>query len=285
MEKMKDSNGSSYFVDLHLHTTRSDGTLSPKELVGLASRENIGKIAITDHDTVEGVQDGQQEASRLGLECIAGIEVSSRCSDGILHILGYGIEVGNVALQDGLAEFQAARRQRNDRIVAKLRDLGIAIGNEELRQFDRNTSSPGRPHIASVLVNRGIVATMDEAFRRYLGKTGAAFVEKEIFSSAETIKLLHDAGGKAYVAHPISLKRQGDRLVRYIDRLCREGLDGIEVYAPSHSEKRIEEFRNLALRLNLGISAGSDFHGATKPNAQIGIANNGKRATSDLISV
>ena len=269
------------FVDLHLHTNKSDGTLSPTELVRLAHRKGIGMIAITDHDTIEGVNEGQKEADRLGLELITGVEISSQYSGGTLHILGYGLNIEHTGLQAKLKELQEARRQRHDKILLKLRDLDIAISEEELRQYDRNASSPGRPHLASVLLGKGIV----EAFQQYLGKNGKAFVDKEIFSSAESIKMIHQAGGKAFVAHPVSLKREGNRLVRYIHQLCREGLNGIEVYSSSHNRRQIEEYKSVAHRMHLGISAGSDFHGAIKPSIQIGINNDGKRTTSDLISM
>ena len=252
----------------------------------MAHRENIGLIAITDHDTTEGVDEGREEAKRLGIGFIPGIEISSRCDEGVLHILGYHVETKHEGLQRGLVEFQTARRQRNHRIIKKLQDLGIAISQKELRSsFTCNTVSPGRPHIASALVSKGIVADIGEAFRQYLGSSGKAFVEKEIYSSKETINMIHRAGGKAYVAHPNSLNRQEKRLESYIARLCAEGLDGIEVYSAAHSAGQIKEYKRLASRLCLGISAGSDFHGTTKPYIRIGINHCGKRATSDLISL
>ncbi len=272
------------FVDLHLHTNKSDGTLSPKELVQLAHRENIGMMAITDHDTVKGVREGIDEARKLGVDFVTGVEISSKYSGGVLHILGYGLEIDDPNLRDNLAEFQTARQHRNDKIIAKLQKLGIDITKEELLAYAKETVSLGRVHIAAILVKKKVVKDIADAFKHYLGKKGQAFVDKEIFSPAETISMIHQAGGKAFVAHPSSLKRHGNSLSDYITQLCQEGLDGIEGYSTLHTMKEIEIYRKLANEMDLLISGGSDYHGSIKPNIQIACCNNGERISQKQIS-
>ncbi len=143
-------------VDLHLHTTKSDGTLSPIELVRHAHEEGLSLMAITDHDTTAGVQEGREEAERLGIGFVPGVEISSLYTGGVLHILGYGVNIEDDGLKKNLAEFQLARRERNDRIISKLQKLGVDITIEELLQSAQGVSSLGRPHIATMLIKKGM---------------------------------------------------------------------------------------------------------------------------------
>ena len=272
------------YADLHLHTNRSDGTNSPEELVALAKAAGVSLMAITDHDTVSAVKAGQDAATKAGIQNIPGIEISSKYTGGVLHILGYGIDINNAYLAEKLEEFQYARKHRNEKIILKLRELGIDIRDTEIAAMTKDVSSLGRPHIARALIGKGVVGSIQEAFDVYLGTGKKAFVDKEIFSSAETIEIIHQAGGKAFLAHPASLHLSGGELKDYLKRLISEGLDGMEVYSASHTAPKTAVFEQLAAELNLLVSAGSDFHGKNKPNIFVGEINQGKKVNQSTVS-
>ncbi|MBU3918253.1 PHP domain-containing protein [bacterium] len=271
-------------VDLHLHSSKSDGTCSPKELVRLAEERNIKIISLTDHDTVAGVCEAKIQAEKSDIKFISGIEISAKYKGGTLHILGYGIDVDSKPFLDKISKFQNIRKNRNRKIVKKLNELGIKIDIDEMMEKSMDIYSLGRPHIAEILIKRGLVKNMDEAFDRYLGRNKKAFVKKEVFTSDESIKIIHEAGGKAFLAHPVTLNLEGARFIDYLDKLVKHGLDGIEVYATLHSPEKTQFYKTLAIERNLMISAGSDFHGDMKPETPFGICNNGKKVNSNLIS-
>ncbi len=272
------------WVDLHTHTNRSDGTLSPKELIHLAMEKEIEIVAITDHDTVAGANEGKVEAEKLGIRLINGIEISTKYSKGALHILGYGIDVNSPPLLNRIADFQKTRKTRNERIIDRLKDLGIRITLDQLLKNKEDVRSFGRPHIATVLIRMGFVANMDEAFVKYLGKGGKAFIGKEVCTSKESIDLIHTAGGKAFLAHPSTLNLVGKPLNEFLSDLKQQGLDGVEVYSSSHDSIQIETYQRLCDEMDLLISAGSDFHGNNKAGVQLGLCRSGERIPADLIS-
>lgn len=271
-------------IDLHLHTDKSDGTNSPDELVALAAEQNIRTIAITDHDTIDGLEDGIRAGHERNIKVIPGIEISAKYSRGTLHVLGYGIDFSSTQFCNELQRFQSIRKNRNVKIMEKLNELGIDINIRDMMRDNPGIKSLGRPHIAAVLIERGIVGSMDEAFDEYLGKQGRAFVGKEVFTSGETIRLIHDAGGVAFLAHPSTLNLSGSRFNEYIQKLLSEGLDGIEVYSSAHDHHQICHYQNTAETFNLMVSAGSDFHGSHKKSVQIGTCNNGHRVHADMVS-
>ncbi|MBU2645895.1 PHP domain-containing protein [bacterium] len=272
------------WVDLHLHTNVSDGTLSPGELVDLAVSQNFKTIAITDHDTIDGLKDGINEGVRKKLGVIAGIEISSKYSNGTQHILGFGIDISNPRFLDSLHQFQFVRKKRNINIIIKLQLLGIDISVAEMTNDYPMIHSLGRPHIASILVKKGVVKTMNDAFTQYLGKNGKAFVGKDVLTAAETIRLIHDVGGIAILAHPSTLNLSGRLLVDQIEMLITHGLDGIEVYSSAHEHEQIQLYRSICIKNDLLISAGSDFHGSNKKNVAFGICNNGNKVTTEMVS-
>lgn len=256
-------------VDLHVHTNKSDGTLSPNEVVRRAKNKNIKYLSITDHDTIDGVKAAQSEAKVQNILFITGIEISSKYEGGTLHILGYDIDIKNVFLLNKLNSLQSARKHRNDKILNKLQALGISISKTAISKDCTSTSSMGRPHIANQLLKMGIVKDMDEAFLKYLGKEGKAFVDKEIFSPEETIDMIHQAGGKAVLAHPKTLNLSNPEFEKYLIKLIEIGLDGIEVYSSSHSRSQIEFYLNQVKKKGLFATAGSDFHGSIKPETEL----------------
>jgi len=271
-------------IDLHLHTTASDGTLSPIELLKAAKQCQIGIIAITDHDTIKGFEIARKHAAQYDVTLVSGVEISSKYRNGTLHILGYGIDTSSEFLHKKLQFCQQQRKQRNLKIIKKLQNMGIDITIADMDNRAKDVFSLGRPHIASSLLEKGVVTSMQEAFDRYLGTDGSAFVSKEVFTAKESIEIIKKSNGLAFIAHPVTLNREENELKIFIESLKNDGLDGIEIYSSYHQKKQINYFKNLSIELGLKVSAGSDFHGANKPNIAIGLSNEGNYVTLDQIS-
>lgn len=281
---MNDDIANLKWIDLHLHTSCSDGTCTPAELVRIAADQGLTYISITDHDTINGLREGIREARQQRVYLVPGIEISAKYTEGALHILGYGFDAEYLPLVDQLKRIQEVRRDRNVKIIERLQSLGIQIALEEMMGEKSDLKSLGRPHIAAVLVKKGVVRTMDEAFDRYLGKQGKAFVKKEVMTSAETIRLIHDAGGVAVLAHPSTLRLEGPSFAAFIVRLVAEGLDGIEVYSSAHTVLQTQAYLDIAGQFQLLVSGGSDFHGANKQDVTIAVCNNGRPIHSRMVS-
>lgn len=246
-------------IDLHTHSTFSDGALSPSELIDLAKKSNIGTLSLTDHDTLAGVYEVQKYGLLHGIEVIPGIEMSAVHENTTMHMLGYGVNSDNLPLNDIIEKVQQSRKERNLEIIKKLRNMGKDINTEELPK--KNNQQIGRPHIASLLVHKGYAKNIDEAFRRYLRDGGPAYVEGHKLSAAETITTITRAGGLAVLAHPAKIDLSVKKLKQLIADLTGLGLTGIEVYYPRHSIKDIKKLKKLALDNNLLVTGGSDFHG------------------------
>jgi predicted metal-dependent phosphoesterase TrpH len=241
-------------VDLHTHTIFSDGLLTPEELVERAVERQLAAIAVTDHDSVEGLERAQA-AAHGRLEVVPGVEISSALDGHDLHILGYYIDPEHGPLRDRLARFQAERRDRARRIVERLTEVGVRLDMDEVLAA-AGPGVVGRPHVAAVMVRAGVVGGLDEAFRRYLGVHGAAFVPRPAFRPQEAIALIHGANGLSVLAHP------GAHLAEaVVEDLARSGLRGIEVWHPHHSPATSRRYRALVERWSLLESGGSDFHG------------------------
>ena len=260
--------------DLHMHTVHSDGTLTPTELVELAKRQGLSCIALTDHDTLNGVEEAQSAGSRLGVEVIAGVEISAICEPGTMHILGYFIDPKSKQLQEKLEEIQEARRQRNPMIIEKLCASGLDITLEEVEQ-ESGGDQVGRPHFARALVRKGYVKNFQEAFDKYLAKGAVAYVDKRKFTSRDSIEMITEAGGVASLAHPKTLKLSGNVFEQKLDELKSEGLKGLEVYSSCQNKEESAGFKKTADRLGLFVTGGSDFHGANRPHVQLGWMGDG----------
>jgi predicted metal-dependent phosphoesterase TrpH len=246
-------------ADLHIHTTASDGLFSPEEVVRMAKDTGLQAIAITDHDTVGGVAQAAVAAAKLGMELVPGIEISTLADGQDVHVLGYFVDTEQEWFLKRLQSLRNTRAERNRKIIEKLNELGIAITWEEVQAKKRGASPEkniGRPHIAELLVDKGVVRSMDEAFERYLGKDGAAYVTTKRITPFEAIDLIKEAGGVPVLAHPGLY--ENDALV---EEIITHGLAGLEVYHPDHDEERTERYRKMAERHGLIITAGSDFHG------------------------
>jgi predicted metal-dependent phosphoesterase TrpH len=246
-------------VDFHSHTTASDGLLKPLEVVKLAKEVGLSAVGITDHDTVAGVEEALAVGEKLGIIVVPGVEISTLWHGKEIHMLGLFVDHRNTLLLKKLEEQRNVRKLRNRMMIEKLNELGIDITLEEVEAKKRGKGpdmNVGRPHIAEVLIDKGIVHTMDEAFDQYLGRDGKAYVTPERISPTDAIELIHTSGGVAVIAHP-GLYEQDD----LIPLLVEKGLDGIEVNHPDHTEAAKEKYVAMAKRYNLIATAGSDFHG------------------------
>ncbi len=242
-------------VDLHLHTTASDGQLSAPALVQLAREQGLDVIAITDHDTTNGIEAAQQAAHESPV-VLPGIELSAEDAGGDVHVLGYLMDIHDPGFQAQLARFRDDRLNRGKRIVERLAELGLPIDWTRVTEIAHN-GAVGRAHIARAMVQAGYVTTVKEAFDRYLQVGGPAYVGRRRLSPEAAVELIHSAGGVAVLAHP-GLVAGWESLL--VNRLIPAGLDGIEVVHPDNPQSVQERARELAQQYNLVMTGGSDFH-------------------------
>ena len=255
-------------LDLHIHSTFSDGTMSPAEVVELAWRKRLVAIALTDHDTIDGFIPAQQAAAGLPLEVVAGLEFSVLHQGTSMHILGYLMDIGHSDLNRMLADLQKGRKERNAKILDKLQSLGISIEPDELRQISV-TGQTGRPHIARLLLAKGAVATMLQAFEQYLGRGGLAYASRPVPTAEDAIAVLRAAGGLCILAHPQQLDPDLKQLPALLDVLVPMGLDGLEAYYPTHSSRTRRKIIAAAEQYGLVLTGGSDFHGDIRPGTTL----------------
>jgi len=247
-------------VELHTHSVYSDGTATPAELIQMAADRNIKGFALTDHDTVEGVQEAIRHGQELNIPVISGIEISASHRQYSLHILGYGIDPNNQELLDWLARLQQGRSERNRNILEKLAVMGISITAQELEQVS-GCGQAGRPHIARLLKDKGYVTNTQQAFSFYLGRNKPAWCSRYASLASEAIAILHQAGGIAVLAHPGIIDKGMKELPMLFRELSERGLDGVEVFYPTHSRKVKKRLQLLAEKYNLLCTGGSDYHG------------------------
>jgi len=246
-------------IDLHIHSTFSDGVLTPAEVVDLAESQGLTALAITDHDTAAGTDAAMQLGSEKGIEVISGIEISSWHGDTSMHILGYRFNHEDKQFNSRLQLLQDGRESRNIRIIENLNRLGVRVDLNDLLQYSEYGQT-GRPHIARLLVDKGAAKTVDLAFREYLRRGAAAYAERFRFSARDAIAMIREAGGIAVLAHPSSLDPTLRSIPPLLNDLCRVGLEGVEVYYPSHSPKAVKALLRMADEMGLLITGGSDFH-------------------------
>lgn len=248
------------YADLHTHTLASDGTQAPAENVRLAAAAGLGAVAITDHDTVAGIEEALEAGSQYGIRVVPGVEISTVSGGTDIHVLGYFIDPANRQLLDRLAELRSVRDRRNEMILERLNGLGLEVTMADvlasLQASKKADESIGRPHIADALVRKGYVSSMTEAFDRYLGKDGAAYVNPPRIRPQTALQWIVDAGGVPVLAHP-GLYNQDE----LIGELAGLGLAGLEVYHSDHSPEQEAHYLALAERYHLIVTAGSDFHG------------------------
>ncbi|MDK2932726.1 MAG: 3,5-nucleoside bisphosphate phosphatase [Clostridiales bacterium] len=258
----------SKYIDLHTHTIASDGSMTPSQLVQYAAQKHLAAIAITDHDTVKGVEEAVVQGKQSNIEVIPGVEISVDF-EGEMHILGYFIDVESPILNNTLERLKTFRKQRNPQIIQKLNELGIEITMAEV-QRKANSEIIGRPHIADVMIQKGYISSIDEAFDKYLDKGKPAYVKKQKLLPKEGIELIKQAGGFAVLAHPIYLEEEGVELEILLKQLIQYGLDGIEAYYSEYTKGTQNKYLAIANKYNLIVTGGSDFHGKTKPKLDLG---------------
>lgn len=251
-------------VDLHSHTTASDGTFRPRRLVKRAVKNGVRVLAVTDHDTTAGLPEAYEEAARWSIDIVAGIEINTEFHEREVHILGYFIDAENVALQQRLAYVRERRHTRIRRILDRLHELGLDISEDDVARHARGDSL-GRPHVAQALVARKHATHVADAFDRLLGRDRPAYVPRESLSAPEAIALIRGAGGVPVLAHPMYL--QSDAI---IEELIAAGLGGIEANYPTHTLAHREHFVDLARAHGLGVTGGSDFHGPQIKRIDVG---------------
>ena len=260
-------------VDLHTHTNHSDGTCTPTELVQLALSKGLKALAITDHDITTANEEALKIGAQVGVNVVAGVELSADYSlpgNGHLDILGLFIDPNDPGLNQALHHLRRERVKRSEKILERLAGIGIPLSLSEV-QAESAGGSAGRPHIARVMMRRGYVEGIDQAFQKYLKQGAPAYVDKKKFPAAECINLIAEAGGIAVIAHPYSIgyatyQELGDEILN----LKKLGLQGIESYYSNYSDSMSRWLRTFAKDNEMLVSGGSDFHGSVKPNTQLG---------------
>lgn len=268
--------------DMHMHSTMSDGTLSVEALVAEVKRAGVHAFSITDHDTVAGWEQTRQLAREHGLETVIGTEISTRIESHELHILGYGFDPDDAALAELFGSQKAARHRRIPLIVQRLNELDVPLTVEQVMDVAKD-SNPGRPHVAQALLNGGHVASIEEAFTRYLGDGAPAHIRKEVPTPQRAVRAIAQAGGRAVWAHPLARPLQRTGGVEHMaGELARAGLFGLEVTHPSQTPYQRKRLRKIARRFNLFETGGSDFHGAVTPHLTLGRGRGGDQVPVDV---
>jgi predicted metal-dependent phosphoesterase TrpH len=272
-------------IDLHAHTTASDGSLTPTELVRQASALGLSALAVTDHDTLGGLAEAMAVAREIGLGLLPGVELSVEDNAGRFHLLGYGFDPQNSELAETLIDLRRSRAARNEQMAKKMAALGLLVTMKDVRAVaGEDAQVIARPHFAQALVNKGVVSSVKEAFDRYLSTGKPLYQPKEVLTPADAIALLHRAGGVAVMAHPGLVPLSVSALAERIASLHLDaGMDGLEALYSQHSPAETEHFLGLARQNGLLVTGGSDFHGTPKPHVPLGVVFNGLPAPCGLL--
>jgi predicted metal-dependent phosphoesterase TrpH len=257
-------------IDLHTHSSASDGSLSPAQLIENARQQGLSALALTDHDTIAGLEEAKQEAEKSAFRFIPGVEIEITWEPGEFHLLGLGIYQPGSAFLEVLAELARLREMRNRKIIQRMREWSIQVTYEDILPLSRGQSI-GRPHFASLLVKRGMVKNQEQAFSQYLGRGRPFYVPKEGMEFRRAVQVIRGAGGIAVLAHPMSLYVAWGHLPNLVKDLKDQGLNGIEAWHPTAKVRSCKRLEELGKSLGLCITAGSDFHGETRPDRKLGI--------------
>lgn len=257
------------FIDLHTHSTASDGTLTPTELLSLAKEQRLKAIALTDHDTTAGLEEATLAAANTDVELIPGIEFSSTWQNTSVHIVGLDLNWKDSGFQEALANFQRSRTRRNRKMIALLQKEGFHISPDAVQKAFPNSTCT-RANLARFLVDQGEIPSMKEAFDRYLGDHAKCYVPREDVTPTQTIDLIHQCNGIAVFAHPVLCKISASRLEVLIQELAKANLDAMEVFYSTYTASDQAAMAYLAQKYHLKASGGSDFHGNNKPHIHLG---------------
>ncbi len=270
-------------IDLHIHSTASDGSFSVSQIIEAAKSLGLRAISITDHDTLAGSLEALSHPQSPSLEILSGIELSADFPSGTMHILGYMIRVDDSAFLKMLERIQRARSERNLRIVKKLQALGIDVEYDEVIEASGG-GQVGRPHFAQVLISRGVVQSAEEAFSKYLRKGRPGYANRYRLKPAEAIEAISQAGGVPVLAHPFTLEPASEgALEEIVVELKANGLKGIEVYCPDPNLDRRARYEKLVRLYGLLMTGGTDFHGAAKPDVHLGVGKGDLRIPYSLV--
>lgn len=267
------------FIDMHMHSTASDGTSTPALCARLCKEAKVRYCALTDHDTTAGVEEFLNEAKKLGLNALPAVEFNTEY-DGELHILGYGIDINNVKLKAKIEELEHYRSTRAQRMVKKLNDNGVDISIERVRRI-AGTGVLGRPHIAAALLEKGYVESISDGFKKYISRGCIGYIDRISISRKEAISLIKQAGGIAVFAHPGITNAPDTRAM--VKSMLDEGIDGIEVYYPTHSDIQVEEYLRISKEFGLYITCGSDYHGKTRPQVEVNEEKRGDERLAESV--
>lgn len=256
-------------IDLHTHTCCSDGSMTPTELVKHACEKGLSAIAVTDHDTISGIEEAIEAGKKYNIEVVPGVEFSSQ-SRSQVHVLGYYIDIKSPSLLKVFAEQQEERIISNRKYLKVLMEHGFPITDEDVKKVAPH-GGVGRAHYAKIMMEHGWVSSVKEAFDLYLGVGMPCYIEREVITPERAIEIIHNAGGLAFFAHPHQTKLPWNELHDFICHLKNHGLDGIEGYYSEYTPEMHTRFMSTAKELDLLISGGSDFHAEMKPHIQIGV--------------
>lgn len=255
-------------IDLHTHSTCSDGTLEPEELVERAKKNGVEAMALTDHDTFDGIKRARKKAEELGIEFICGIEFSTDYDGKDIHVLGYFIDENNPKVNSKLKELKKEREERTYKIIEKLNQLKLKLTIEEVME-EVTGDLISRTHIASAMMKKGYVYRRSEAFNQYLGMRGRAYFPKEGLKTVDAVKMIREAGGFSSLAHPKLIPYGHEKMLQLIDELKENGLDALEIYYPNFSLKDIAYYKRIAEERDLLFTGGSDFHGLNREGIDV----------------
>ena len=269
-------------IDLHTHSTASDGQYSPTELMRLAKESGVTAIALTDHDTVSGVEEAKKEAENLGLNFFSGIEISANSEVGSMHILGYNIDVKNSKLNETCEWFVNQRLERANKIFKFLEEKNVPLSRESVEKYSHGGLFI-RPHFARAMVDAGYVRNAREAFDKYLDVPEIRNIKREKLTPEQSLELIAGAGGIPVLAHPVQLKTDIEGVANIVKKMTMQGLAGMECYYSTHTPKQTEEYLNIARNNGLYITVGSDFHGEKiKPDIKLGLGINNSLCIEEL---
>jgi hypothetical protein len=269
-------------VDLHTHSTASDGTLEPAELVRKAMDCGVKALSLTDHDTLSGLKEAAAQASELDMKFIPGIEISADFSPGTMHMLGYYVDADDSVLKQKLSWLREGRDRRNTLILQMLEKQGYPVEMRELEVYAKG-ESVGRPHIARAMVAKGYVGNEEEAFNRFLAKGGPAYANKERMNPTRAMELVIGAGGLPVLAHPQTLDINSTELADLLAELKEAGLAGVETYYFSHSEEEMFLYKHIADDLDLIVTGGTDYHGPGFKGIELGRGLGGMMVPDEVV--
>ncbi len=272
-------------IDLHAHTTASDGSLTPTELVQKAAGLKLAALAVTDHDTLGGLAEAKRAAAEAGIDLVPGVELSVEDAGGRFHLLGYLFDPEDKTLAATLADLRESRARRNEQMAGKMAELGLPVTMDDVRaEAGEDADVIARPHFAQALMKAGVVNSVQEAFDRFLATGRPLYQAKQVLTPTDAIALIHDAGGVAVMAHPGLIALNETALGQRIRGLAEDtGLDGIEAYYSQHSPAQTARFLALAQETGLLMTGGSDFHGTPKPHVPLGVVFEGRPAPAELL--